>query len=444
MADTWQTIEQAAVSLRLSVRMVNRHIVAGKLQSRLTPEGRREVLVSLPEVPAEVAPAPSHFDAAVTGADDAVTDTWRPAEQGAQPVMEVGSTSMLEDGHLTGTATISPAAATNGAPVASATSEATASQSRPASPAGSPFSQSTSPAVTVDPETVLALADNAAAKAEMAVAAYQALARVTDQQSRQVRRNARMAWISVAAMAAIVTGAVGYTSYRWTRMTVESDTRLTRAESDLAHLSSQLKQGTQTIDRLTGERETLRTQLLAGQEALRTQLGGERDERARAEGRLAAYKEQEEARKVRDAEVLAAAARLEAAAKLEAARIEAAKADVAKPDTSSATAARGADRNAPADGAPVAQQASARIAGSSITNAPTTAPSDAAADEARLAAVFGKSGATSRPAPVASAANPATGAFRRKVRPTTPSTHPAPSTASESSSASTADDRESR
>src|SRR3954454_3103153 len=52
MTDSWQTIEQAAVSLRLSVRTVNRHISAGKLQSRLTSEGRREVLVRLPDTPA--------------------------------------------------------------------------------------------------------------------------------------------------------------------------------------------------------------------------------------------------------------------------------------------------------------------------------------------------------------------------------------------------------
>src|SRR4051812_45580467 len=46
MADTWLTIEQAAVALGLSVRTVNRHIVAGKIQSRLN-DGRREVLVDM-------------------------------------------------------------------------------------------------------------------------------------------------------------------------------------------------------------------------------------------------------------------------------------------------------------------------------------------------------------------------------------------------------------
>src|SRR5688572_33378920 len=48
MSELWQTIEQAAVTLGLSVRTVNRHITAGKLQSRLF-EGRREVLVPLPQ-----------------------------------------------------------------------------------------------------------------------------------------------------------------------------------------------------------------------------------------------------------------------------------------------------------------------------------------------------------------------------------------------------------
>src|SRR4051812_8542916 len=56
MADTWLTIEQAAVTLNLSVRTINRHINAGKLQSRLH-EGRREVLVSLVTPAADAAPA---------------------------------------------------------------------------------------------------------------------------------------------------------------------------------------------------------------------------------------------------------------------------------------------------------------------------------------------------------------------------------------------------
>ena len=50
-ACTWQTVEQAAVALALSVRTVNRHITSGKLKSRLY-QGRREVLIELPDAAA--------------------------------------------------------------------------------------------------------------------------------------------------------------------------------------------------------------------------------------------------------------------------------------------------------------------------------------------------------------------------------------------------------
>ena len=201
MADSWQTIEQAAVSLRLSVRTVNRHISAGKLQSRLTSEGRREVLVSLPDTPAggageDVAPFAVGGAAFIPGAD--------------------------------------PSSSTAAAPTSAA-----APQESSAQPA-STTSYTPIPGVSVDPETVLALADNAAEKAEMAVAAYQALARVADQQATQVRRNARLAWAAVAVLAVGVTGAVGYTSHKWTRMTDEADTRLTRATADLENLKGQV------------------------------------------------------------------------------------------------------------------------------------------------------------------------------------------------------------
>src|SRR3954453_8738295 len=56
MADTWLTIEQAAVTLNLSVRTINRHINAGKLQSRLH-EGRGAVPVPLVTPAADVAPS---------------------------------------------------------------------------------------------------------------------------------------------------------------------------------------------------------------------------------------------------------------------------------------------------------------------------------------------------------------------------------------------------
>src|SRR5688500_7647911 len=112
MAETWLTIEQAAVALGLSVRTVNRHIVAGKIQSRLQ-DGRREVLVSMPDENASAPPSD------------------------APPASPFAADSAPRDSQTVDVPSASPA---------------------------------------FDPETILALADNAAEKAELAISAYQALA----------------------------------------------------------------------------------------------------------------------------------------------------------------------------------------------------------------------------------------------------------------------------
>jgi hypothetical protein len=227
MADSWQTIEQAAVSLRLSVRTVNRHIAAGKLQSRLN-EGRREVLVN-----------PSDASAAGVGAFER-TESKPP--QASHTTVESAST------------------------------------------------------VSVDAETVLALADNAAEKAEMAVTAYQTLARMADTQMKQVRQNARFAWMAVAVMAIATTVMVGWTSHRWTRMSIEADSRLTTAEGENTQLRQQLAADEAKVHELSTSLERVRTEQASGEKALQAEIAFAREQAARAESRLAAYQEQEQAR----------------------------------------------------------------------------------------------------------------------------------------------------
>lgn len=267
MAETWQTIEQAAVSLRLSVRTVNRHIVAGKLQSRLN-EGRREVLVNLPDA-AAAQPAPSNppasftFDAQVSDAASAVTDS----------------------------------AATAGANESSTTT--------------SPFSQAPSPPVSVDPETVLALADNAAQKAELAVTAYQTLARYADTEVRQMRRNTRVAWSAVTLMAIGVSIAIGWTTHRLTRASVERDylqDQLLASNDTARKLSAdqdKLRQEHAESERairaeLTSRVESLANERATAEQALRGEVATAKQDAARAEGQLAAYKEQAEAREIQE------------------------------------------------------------------------------------------------------------------------------------------------
>lgn len=272
MADTWQTIEQAAVLLGLSVRTVNRHIVAGKLQSRLT-DGRREVLVT---------PA----------------DSW--ADTSAQQVYPTA-----------------PAPAIAAAPTAVSDGGQT-----PADMA-SAFSHLPITGAPMDSETVLALADNAAEKADLAVAAYQALARVADSQVHQARRNARFAWAAVAVMAAGVTVAVGWATHR-----------ATRAAGDVESLQDKLTASTQTVSELSDAQDKLREQRLASERAmlmevsarqdemradraatelsLRNELAAARDEAARAEGALSAYRQQAARRPSRDASDVSAETSAEA------------------------------------------------------------------------------------------------------------------------------------
>lgn len=197
MTDHWITIEQAAVSLGLSVRTVNRHITAGKLQSRLH-EGRREVLI---------------------GASDAISNP-----------------SIANN-------TISANALYAGGHVADGTG--------------------------VDYETVLALADNAADKADLAVSAYQTLARSADDRIHTTRRATYVAWTLVGVMTLGALGAVGWTSHALTRASVENQ-----------HLHEQVTTATAMADEASGECDDLRRALAAA-----------RDQAARAEGQLTAHKE---------------------------------------------------------------------------------------------------------------------------------------------------------
>jgi hypothetical protein len=241
MADTWLTIEQAAVALGLSVRTVNRHIVAGKLPSRLQ-DGRREVLVKLPADSPSASPfgqpsaSPSRMDDSPFGAVLSPFASDAPSVTG--PAIAGHATVTIPPPQPARHDTVSPSS--DGPPDTGRT--------------------------TIDTETVLALADNANEKAELAVAAYQALARATDVQFQHVRRSARFAWSAVAVMAVGVSAAVGGTTYYLTKSHVQTQ-----------YLREQVQAKTATADTLSAERETLRAELSAA-----------REQAARADGKASA------------------------------------------------------------------------------------------------------------------------------------------------------------
>ena len=229
MADTWLTIEQAAVTLGLSVRTVNRHIVAGKIPSRLQ-DGRREVLV----------PTPADKSASSSDAGRVYDDS---------PFGAVLSPFASDAPSVTGPA-ISGHATVNIPPPHGfdrSSDNGTDRSSDRSSDAGHHSN--------INAETVLALADNANEKAELAVTAYQALARATDVQFQHVRRSARFAWGAVAVMAVGVSVAVGWTTHH-----------LTRAQVQTQYLKEQVQTKSVATDTLSAERETLRAELSAAKE----------------------------------------------------------------------------------------------------------------------------------------------------------------------------------
>jgi excisionase family DNA binding protein len=206
MDENWMTIEQAAVALGVSVRTVNRHINAGKLRSRLA-DGRREVLLDA------AAPIPGAAASAAAGHVSAGT---------SDEIVGVGAGSLSHhDTHV------------------------------------------------VDYETVLALADNAADKAELAVSAYQALARSADERVRANRRLSFAAWSLVGVFAAGTVVSVGWASHKLTRAAVET-----------RHLQEQVSTATAAADDMNDECDDLRRALAEA-----------RQQAARNAGQLAAYRE---------------------------------------------------------------------------------------------------------------------------------------------------------
>jgi helix-turn-helix protein len=229
MADTWLTIEQAAVTLGLSVRTVNRHINAGKIQSRLQ-DGRREVLVRIPDDAGEVE---ADEETAATAARSGASAS-RSATAGAQQTGrfdEATDASDYRDG--------------NGYGQSSRRGASAVPHERDTVSAAGGYDTSGH-----QMETMLALADNAADKAEMAVMAYQTLARTAEHQTQSLRRYATAAWCVVAGLIVVTIVAVGWTTHHLTRANVENSSF--KREAELAALAA---------NRAAAERDKVREEL---------------------------------------------------------------------------------------------------------------------------------------------------------------------------------------
>ena len=243
MADVWQTIEQAGVTLGLSVRTVNRHITAGKLASRLF-EGRREVLIN----------------GSILGDFEEVA--CRPATpSSSDPNFTLRSES-------SGSVSERTAAGTTGSPpnpsIAAGNGEGRSWAGADGSLAGDgsrldPHRQRVTPGVASerpwDVQTMLALTDSIDDKATLAVAAYQTLARSAETQVQSLRKVAFGAWAVVGVMAVGITIAVGWAAVA-----------ITSAEKSAGYLKEQL-------DKATARTQELERNARDDLAALRGQVG---------------------------------------------------------------------------------------------------------------------------------------------------------------------------
>ncbi len=208
MASIWQTVEQAAVTLKISTRTIARRIAKGELESRLNA-GRREVFITVPEAPS--------VDATIEG------ELTEP-----DPVYEQ---------------TVRHTVAANAGPDAD-----------------------------VEMGTALILAEDRARRAEMAITVIQQSTQIVREEVYRARSAARWGWGIVAAMAAGVIVAVGWTT-----------TTVTRSQQQTESLRDKITIANDTSEKLTHERRELLTQLSRAREST-SRIEGQIDElRAEAE-----------------------------------------------------------------------------------------------------------------------------------------------------------------
>lgn len=213
MAYAWQTVELAAVTLGISTRTIARRIAKGELESRLT-NGRREVYICLPDA----GPAVETIEGELTGAD---------------------------------------------APGYHAEYEQTVRHTVAATSAAG---------ADVETSTALILAEDRARRAEMAISVIQQSTAIVRDEVRVARTSARWGWGMVAALAAGVMVAVGWTT-----------TNVTKSQQQAEALREKVQIASEQAEQLTQE-----------QQQLRADLERARVTAARAEGQLQEVRQEAE------------------------------------------------------------------------------------------------------------------------------------------------------
>jgi hypothetical protein len=219
MSFAWQTVEQAAVTLGISTRTIARRIARGELESRLS-NGRREVYIPVPTTAKSV----EHGEAIEADFTEAAV---QPEPSYEQTVRH----------------TVSAASAHTG---------------------------------DVETSTALILAEDRARRAEMAISVIQQSTAIVRDEVQRARVGARWAWAVVAAMAACVMVAIGWTSGNLTK--AEQESAANREKASVAVTEKQ-----EQSQKFGDERQKLLTDLADARQSAAKAQGQLQEVRAEAQ-----------------------------------------------------------------------------------------------------------------------------------------------------------------
>jgi hypothetical protein len=237
MSFAWQTVEQAAVTLGISTRTIARRIAKGELDSRLS-SGRREVYIPVPQGQQSHQAATKPQYASDTIEADFTESDVQPEPSYEQTVRHTVSAASTHSGD-------------------------------------------------VETSTALILAEDRARRAEMAITVIQQSTAIVRDEVQRARAGARWAWAVVAAMAACMMVAIGWTSGNLTRAQQQAD-----AQREKALLATTEKQ--EQSQKFSDERQKLLSDLSNAQQAAAKahgELQEVRSEEQNAQAQLAAVRQ---------------------------------------------------------------------------------------------------------------------------------------------------------
>lgn len=231
MAEAWQTIEEAALTLGISTRTLHRRISKDEFQTRLNG-GRREVLVRLPEIP-----MPS-------GLSDRVANGSASSDSASGYGSGVSQGSMSDTGEVRASVLSDGGADTSRSAVQAKVTSAMHGDEEEA-------------------ETMLALTEDRLRRTDLAIFAYQQSVSTVTAEARRIRTSARIAWSATGVLATVLLVVSLWATHRLTA----SQAQVVSTQENIDKLKQDVTQLADVADSREKELEAIRKQAQEAQVA---------------------------------------------------------------------------------------------------------------------------------------------------------------------------------